>query len=47
MLEPQLQKIYHENSINNILKYRNSNIFNNSKVRKSRIYAESEMSSNV
>ncbi|PRR51877.1 tRNA preQ1(34) S-adenosylmethionine ribosyltransferase-isomerase QueA [Borreliella burgdorferi] len=49
VLDPQLQKIYHENSVNNILKYINSNIFiifNNSKVRKSRIYVESEMSSN-
>ncbi len=47
VLDPQLQKIYHENSVNNILKYINSNIFNNSKVRKSRIYAESELGSNV
>ncbi|WP_434245303.1 tRNA preQ1(34) S-adenosylmethionine ribosyltransferase-isomerase QueA [Borreliella burgdorferi] len=47
VLDPQLQKIYHKNFVNNILKYINSNIFNNSKARKSRIYAESEMSSNV
>ncbi|WNY64598.1 tRNA preQ1(34) S-adenosylmethionine ribosyltransferase-isomerase QueA [Borreliella carolinensis] len=50
VLDPKLQKIYHEDSVNNILKYINSNtfiIFNNSKVRKSRMYAESEIGSNV
>ncbi len=50
VLDPNLQKIYHENSVNNILKYINSDtfiIFNNSKVRKSRMYAESEMGNNI
>ncbi|MBB6213339.1 tRNA preQ1(34) S-adenosylmethionine ribosyltransferase-isomerase QueA [Borreliella californiensis] len=50
VLDPKLQKIYHEDSVNNILKYINSDIFivfNNSKVRKSRMYAESDMGSNV
>ncbi len=35
VLDPNLQKIYHENSVNNILKYINSDtfiIFNNSKL---------------
>ncbi|EEF84128.1 tRNA preQ1(34) S-adenosylmethionine ribosyltransferase-isomerase QueA [Borreliella spielmanii] len=50
VLDPKLQEIYHENSVNNILKYINSDtfiVFNNSKVRKSRIYAESELGSDV
>ncbi|WKC78531.1 tRNA preQ1(34) S-adenosylmethionine ribosyltransferase-isomerase QueA [Borreliella turdi] len=50
VLDPKLQKIYHENSVSNILKYINSDtfiIFNNSKVRKSRMYAESETGVNV
>ncbi|QMU99589.1 tRNA preQ1(34) S-adenosylmethionine ribosyltransferase-isomerase QueA [Borrelia sp. A-FGy1] len=45
VLDPSNQKVYHDHCVNDILKYVNSNtflVFNDSRVRKSRIYAKTD-----
>ena len=50
VLDPNSQKVYHAHSVNDILKYINSNtflVFNDSRVRKSRIYAKTDNGNSV